>query len=137
MSESIGQRANALANQRDAVELRKLYDAIKTDLTNLRALFSGMLSGSATWDAASILDGDEEVKDVTVTGAALGDFVLASLSIDVADLALTAQVTAADTVTCQLLNNTGGAIDLASATVYVRVIPRAAFAAPAALNLAA
>lgn len=82
------------------------------------------LSGSATWDAASIADGDEEVKEVTVTGAALGDFAIASLSIDVADLALVAAVTATDTVTCQLLNNTGGAIDLASATVYVRVFPR-------------
>lgn len=83
------------------------------------------LSGSATWDAGSIADGDEEVKEVTVTGAALGDFVLASLSIDVADLALVAAVTATNTVTCQLLNNTGGAIDLASATVYVRVLPKA------------
>lgn len=91
-----------------------------------RDLFGALvpLSGSATWDAASIADGDEEVKEVTVTGAALGDFAVASLSIDVADLALVAAVTATDTVTCQLLNNTGGAIDLASATVYVRVFPR-------------
>ena len=79
------------------------------------------LSASATWDAGSIADGDEEAKDVTVVGAALGDTVDVSLSIDVADLALTAKVTAADTVTCQLLNNTGGAIDLASATINVYV----------------
>lgn len=82
------------------------------------------LDGSETYDAGSIADGDEEVGEVTVTGAALGDFVLASLSIDVADLAITAAVTAANTVTYQLLNNTGGAIDLGSATVYVRVLPR-------------
>lgn len=82
------------------------------------------LDGSATWDAASIADGDEEAKEVTVTGAALGDFVIASLSIDIADLQLSADVTAADTVTCVLSNSTGGAIDLASATVYVRVIKR-------------
>lgn len=88
-------------------------------LTALRGL-----DGSETYDAGSIADGDEEVGEVTVTGAALGDFVLASLSIDVADLAITAAVTAANTVTYQLLNNTGGAVDLASATVRVRVIPQ-------------
>ena len=88
-------------------------------LTALRGL-----DGSETYDAGSIADGDEEVGEVTVTGAALGDFVLASFSLDVADLAITAAVTAANTVTYQLLNNTGGAIDLASGTVRVRVLPR-------------
>ncbi len=88
-------------------------------LTALRGL-----DGSETYDAGSIADGDEEVGEVTVTGAALGDFVLASFSLDVADLAITAAVTAANTVTYQLLNNTGGAIDLASGTVRVRVIPQ-------------
>ena len=83
------------------------------------------LDGSATWDAASIADGNEEAKEVTVTGAALGDFVIAkSLSVDVADLVLDAQVTAADTVTCVLANNTGGAVDLDSATVRVVVMKR-------------
>jgi DUF4097 and DUF4098 domain-containing protein YvlB len=78
--------------------------------------------GSATWDAGAILDGDEEAKEITVTGVALGDFVSeVSLSIDVADLELSAQVTAADTVTATLSNNTGGTIDLGSATVRVRV----------------
>jgi hypothetical protein len=82
------------------------------------------LKGSATWDAASIADGDEEAKDVTVTGATVGDYAVASLSIDIIDLTLDAQVTAADTVTCVLANNTGGAIDLDPATVYVRVFRR-------------
>lgn len=96
---------------------------LKALLVAMLADFGG-LNGSEVYDAGSIADGDEEVGEITVTGAALGDFVLASLSIDVADLAITAAVTAANTVTYQLLNNTGGAIDLASATVYVRVIPR-------------
>lgn len=98
----------------------------KTQQQDLRDLFGALvpLDGSVTWDAASIADGDEEAKEVTVTGAALGDFVLASLSIDVADLVLTGAVTAADTVTLSLANNTGGAIDLASCTAYARVLPR-------------
>lgn len=89
-----------------------------------RKIYEDDLNGSGTWDAASIADGDEEAKEVTVTGAVLGDYAIVSLSVDVADLVLNAQVTAADTVTCILANNTGGAIDLASATVYVRVLRR-------------
>jgi len=82
------------------------------------------LKGSATWNPGSIADGDEEAKEVTVTGAVLGDYAVASFSLDVADLTLDAQVTAANVVTCILANNTGGAIDLAEGTVYVRVFRR-------------
>ena len=80
--------------------------------------------GSDTWDPGSIADGEEDAKDVTVTGAILGDFAIASFSRDVTDLVLNAQVTAADTVTCILANNTGGAIDLAEGTIYVKVIKK-------------
>jgi hypothetical protein len=79
---------------------------------------------SVTEDWGSVSDGDEEVQEVTVTGAQLGDFAFPSMSIDTTDITLTATVTAADTVTVVLANNTGGAIDLASATLYVMVIPR-------------
>jgi len=79
---------------------------------------------SATWNPGSIGDGNEEAKEVTVTGAALGDYAIASFSLDVADLVLDAQVTAANTVTCILANNTGDAVDLAEGTVYVRVFKR-------------
>ncbi len=81
----------------------------------------GRLTGSDTWDPGSIADGAEEAKEVTVTGAALGDFVRASFSLDVVDLVLDAKVTAANTVTCVLANNTGGAIDLSSGTISVEV----------------
>jgi len=86
--------------------------------------FADSISGSKTWDAGSIGDGNEEALEITVTGAALGDFVLSSLSIDIADLVLTGAVTAADTVTLILANNTGGAINLASATAYCLVISK-------------
>jgi len=82
------------------------------------------LKGSATWNPGSIADGDEETTTVTVTGAVVGDYAIASFSVDVADLTLDAQVTAADTVTCVLSNNTGGAVDLAEGTVYARVFRR-------------
>ena len=77
-----------------------------------------------TKDWGSVSDGDEAAEEVTVTGAQLGDFALASMSIDTTDITLTATVTAADTVTVILANNTGGAIDLGSGTLYVMVMPR-------------
>ena len=79
------------------------------------------LEGEATWDAGSIVNGAEEAQEITVTGAALGDFCLCSIAVDVADLVLSGQVTVANTVTASLANNTGGAIDLASSTVRARV----------------
>jgi len=66
-----------------------------------------------------------EAKEITVTKAALGDYVIAtSLSIDIADLQLTADVTAANTVTAVLSNSTGAAVNLASCTVRVIVMKR-------------
>jgi hypothetical protein len=76
------------------------------------------------WNPGSIADGDEEAKEITVTGARLGDWVIISFSLDVADLVLTAQVSANDTVTAVLANNTGDAVDLAEGTLYVKVIKR-------------
>ena len=60
--------------------------------------------------------------DVTVTGAALGNMVLVSLGVDTVDAVVAAAVTAANTVTVTLLNNTAGAVDLASTTVRIMVL---------------
>ena len=79
------------------------------------------LQGSETKDWGSIADGNEETEDMTVTGAALGDYVVAAMSIDVTDLTITASVTASNTVTVVLGNFTGGAIDLGSGTLTVKV----------------
>lgn len=93
-------------------------DPVFTKMPNLD------LQGSAAWDPGNIADGDEEAKEVTVTGSVLGDFAVASFSLDVTDITLDAQVTVANTVTCILANNTGGAIDLGSGTVYVKVFKK-------------
>ena len=86
-----------------------------------------VLAASGTHDLSSIADGDEEAFTITCTGAALGDVVLGcSSSLDIIDLGVTAQVTAADTVTVTVLNNTGGALDLSSATFRVVILPSAA-----------
>jgi hypothetical protein len=84
--------------------------------------FLGNYTASTTWDPSSIADGDMEAKEITVTGAALGDFAMVSFSIDVNDLSLTANVTAADTVTAVFANNTGDAVDLNSGTIKAKVL---------------
>ena len=86
--------------------------------------FLDNLDASSAWTPGALLDGDEVALDVACVGAALGDFVLASWSADILDLTLVGQVTVANVVTVQLLNNTGGSITLAAGTVYVRVIPK-------------
>jgi hypothetical protein len=75
-----------------------------------------------TWNPGNILNGGFDSTTVTVTGAAVGDRVGAGFSIAVpAGVLLTAQVTAADTVTAMLLNVSGAAQDLASGTLSVEV----------------
>lgn len=91
----------------------------------IHSLAVGQLKTTTTWDASSIAVGGMEAKDVTVTGAALGDFALASLNVDVTDLTLSATVTAANTVTVVLANNTAAAVNLASATLAVLVFKSA------------
>lgn len=137
MAESIKQRLAKLSDKNEARELLPLLNEILSTLTDIVNTFGGILSGSEVWNPAEIADGDLESNDITVTGAALGDFVLVSSSIDVVDLALVGQVTAADTVTVSLLNNTGAPVNLGETTIYVRVFPRTALAALDALGLAA
>ena len=59
--------------------------------------------------------------DVALAGALPGDLAFVSLDVDVQDVVLSAVVTAPDTVTVTLLNNTVGVVNLASATLFARV----------------
>jgi hypothetical protein len=87
----------------------------------LTAVERPTLESSTTWDPGSIAVGGAAGTDVTLSGAALGDFAMASLSVDPQDLVISAAVDAADNVRVTLANNTAGAIDLASHTVRVKV----------------
>lgn len=81
--------------------------------------------GSATYDPGSLADGAGATTTVTVTGAALGDYVDGvSFSLDLQGITLTAWVSAADTVSVRFQNETTGPIDLASGTLRARVKPR-------------
>ncbi len=59
---------------------------------------------------------------VTVTGAVLGNTALAAFSLDLQGITIAASVSAADTVTVTLRNNTGGVLDLGSGTLSATVI---------------
>lgn len=80
------------------------------------------LKGSATVDPGNLVAGAGANSTVTVTGAAMGDVVVGvSFSSIQAGIMLTASVTAADTVTVRIRNDSGGAIDLASGTLRAYV----------------
>jgi hypothetical protein len=59
----------------------------------------------------------------TVTGAKLGWIAMASFSLDLAGTTISAAVTAADTVTVTITNNTGGSVTLGAGVSRVLVIP--------------
>jgi len=137
MAESIKSRTGAMSDQSSKRELQKLLEAMRVDLVAIRAPLAGALTGSATWDAGSLADGVGESKDITVTGAALGDFVMVSMGVDVVDIGISAQVTAANTVTARLQNESTATVNLASTTVRAVVLPFGSFVAPAAITTTA
>ncbi len=91
-------------------------------LIGIQSFAVGGAAATTTWDPGSVAAGGQVTKDITVPGAALGDFVLESFSLDVEDLKLNAEVTSTNTVTAILSNLTGGAIDLGSGTLKVLVL---------------
>ena len=83
-------------------------DGSFNDLGIAAAGITGFLTGSEVVDTASVAAGAENNNDVTVTGAALGDWAIASFGVDIVDATITCHVTAADVVTVQLANLTAG-----------------------------
>jgi len=86
-------------------------------------LFSGVLNATFTFDPASLVDAAGATSTgVTVTGAALGDFVLVAAPYDLQDITVTAYVSAANTVEVRVQNEGGATVDLASGTWKVKVL---------------
>ena len=87
-----------------------------------QGMFQEMWKVSATLDAGSLADGAGETDTITVPGVALGDIVLgASFAVDEAGMTVTGYVSAADTVSLRVQNESGGTVNLASATIRVVV----------------
>lgn len=89
--------------------------------TNLNVL-TGALEGSATIDPASLIDAAGATATITVTGAALGDFTIVSAPYDLQSLTVTSYVSAANTVSIRIQNESGATVDLASGTWKALVI---------------
>lgn len=82
-------------------------------------------ASSKTWTPGSVASGGDVSTTVTVSGAALGDFVLVSFSLDLQELGISASVTAANTVEVVLQNNTGAAVVLGEGTLKALVFQSA------------
>lgn len=82
------------------------------------------LNGSATFNPASLADGAGETTTITVNGAELGDFAVASFSLTTSGITITAWVSATDTVSVRLQNESGGPLDIDSGTIRARVFPK-------------
>lgn len=82
-----------------------------------------ILTGTTTWDPASVADGDAVSTTLTVTGAATGQVCTASLTTLTADLiAISAFPSAGNTVRVVLNNNSGAPVDLTSGTLRAACI---------------
>lgn len=74
---------------------------------------------SATYDASSLSDAAGETTTVTVPGVVLGDACIASLGVDAAGMTVTCYISAADTASVRVQNESGGTVNLASTTLRV------------------
>jgi hypothetical protein len=77
---------------------------------------------NATYDPPSLINGAGTTTTISITGAALGDFVLPSFSLDIQGITLTGYVSSANVVSVRFQNNTAGTLDLASGTLSIMVL---------------
>ena len=80
------------------------------------------LVGSAVYDPPSLAAGVGATTTIAVAGAVLGDFAIASFSLDLQGITVTAYISAPNVVSIRFQNGTAGALDLASGTLRVKVI---------------
>lgn len=90
----------------------------------IEAFRDSFLMGEATYDPANLVDGAGATTTVSVPGAVMGDFAVASFSNDLQGITLTAYVSSVNTVSVRFQNESGGALDLASGTLRALVIRR-------------
>lgn len=98
--------------------------AVVTERGNkqFQGMFQEMWKVTATLNAASLGDGVGETDTVTVPGVALGDIVLGtSFGVDLAGVTVTAYVSAANTVSLRIQNESTATVDLASTTIRLVV----------------
>jgi hypothetical protein len=82
---------------------------------------ANVLNGSATYDPPSLATGAVSVTSFTLTGAVVGDFCIASFSVNLQGVMMHAWISATDTFSVLFFNPTGIAVDLISGTLRGRV----------------
>lgn len=110
--------------ERVSIGENQFYNMKTGDVTLSSLVFTtffGYITATSTWNPDSVSATSQTSTTITVAGAALGDPVTVSFSLDLELLQLTAYVSAANTVTVILANHTLGAINLGSGTLKVRV----------------
>ncbi len=83
----------------------------------------GVMIYSETYDAADTEDGAGLTNVIAAPGAVLGDFCVASVSVDVQDVTLTCNIQAAGLAEVRMQNESTASRDLGSATWRVMVFP--------------
>lgn len=87
-----------------------------------RGMFSDTWVVTATLDAGSLVDAAGETDTVAVPGVALGDMVLGvSFAVDEAGMSVTAYVSAANTVSIRVQNESTATVDLAACKIRLVV----------------
>lgn len=85
-------------------------------------LFTSVINKAVTINFASIASGAQGVSQQTITGAKLGDHVIITADFDQQKVLLWGHVSAANTVEVVASNLTGGAVDLPSGTINIKVL---------------
>ena len=85
-------------------------------------VFSSVIVHTSALNPASLADAAGATEVIAVPGAALGDFVLASMSVDVIDVTVTAYVQAAGLVEVRFQNESTGTRDIAAGTLRLAVL---------------
>lgn len=98
----------------------KGFLSLAGNLVTYRAVDGIPYGATLAFDPPSLVDGSGANASVTVAGLVVGDFVKASFSVPLpGGMLLSAEVTAANTVTVRFQNESGATVDLASGTITV------------------
>lgn len=95
-------------------------DKEREEALQFRGLFKTIIELEAVYNPGSVGSNASVQDNLTVPGVELGDMLIGmSLDIDVQDLHITGDVTAADVFTMNLVNATAGAVDLGQCNLHV------------------
>ena len=93
----------------------------QVSLSTLSTAGASGVAASVAWEPGGVATGGKVSTTISVSGAALGDFVLCSLNLDLQETQLTASVVSAGVVEVVISNPTGSLVTLGSGTLRALV----------------